>query len=85
MHLKKQIAAARKRGDYASVRRMEKIEMAEAQHPGFEVVAASIARRTDPHTGKPYGRARAEAILAARSRGASAAAKRKNPRLEKVK
>ena len=47
-------------------------------HPGFKSVAASIARRQGI-SGK-----RAAAILAASSRRASPAAKRKNPRLKKV-
>lgn len=46
---------------------------------GFKAVAASIARRGG------YSKARASAILAASSRNASAAAKRKNPALNKVK
>lgn len=50
-----------------------------AKHPGFKSVAASIARRGG------YSKARADAILAASSRNASAAAKRRNPALKKVK
>lgn len=53
-------------------------------HPGFERVAASIARRRNPRTGKPYGKQRARAILAAGARGASARAKRANPELHNV-
>ena len=48
-------------------------------HPGFEAVARRIARER----GVPMERARA--ILAAATRRASAAAKRKNPRLKRVK
>jgi hypothetical protein len=54
------------------------------QHPGFEKVQARIARRTNPRTGKPYGKERAGAILAAASRGASARVKARNPSLRKV-
>jgi len=50
-----------------------------AKHPGFKAVAASIARRGG------YSKARASAILAASSRNASAAAKKSNPDLKKVK
>jgi hypothetical protein len=48
-------------------------------HPGFKAVARKIARRR----GKSLKRARA--ILAASTRRASAAAKRRNPRLKRVK
>lgn len=48
-------------------------------HPGFGAVARKIAARE----GLPMARARA--ILAASSRGASAAAKRANPRLKRVR
>jgi hypothetical protein len=54
-------------------------------HPGFKRVAADIAKKRNPRTGRPYGKKRAAAILASRSRKASAAAKRRNPRLKKVK
>ncbi len=54
-------------------------------HPGFQAVQASIATKTNPRTGKPYGKERAGAILAARTRGASAAAKKANPNLKKVR
>lgn len=46
-------------------------------HPGFKAVQSKIARK--------YGKKRAGAILAASSRKASAAAKRKNPRLKRVR
>ncbi len=49
------------------------------QHPGFEAVAQKIARKQ----GISADRARAE--LAASTRMASPAAKRKNPNLKKVK
>jgi hypothetical protein len=55
-----------------------------AQHPGFERAQSAIARRTNPRTGKPYGKERAGAILAAASRKASPEAKRANPNLRKV-
>ena len=54
-------------------------------HPGFNAVASKIARRRDPRTGEPYGEERARAILASRTRAASPAAKRANPRLRRVK
>ncbi len=48
------------------------------RHPGFKAVAAKI--------GKKYGSAKkGAAILAAATRKASAGAKRKNPRLKRVK
>jgi len=49
------------------------------KHPGFEAVARKIARRE----GIPMENARA--ILAAATRRASPAAKRRNPRLKRVK
>lgn len=48
-------------------------------HPGFDRASASIAKRQ----GIPQDRA--DAILAQASRGASAKAKKRNPRLRKVK
>lgn len=59
--------------------------MPDGQHPGFERVSDKIARRRNPRTGKPYGKERARAILAAASRRASARAKAENPSLRKVK
>lgn len=47
-----------------------------AAHPGFKAVQSKIAKR--------YGMKRAGAILGAATRRASAAAKRKNPRLKRV-
>lgn len=47
------------------------------KHPGFKNVQSKIAKK--------YGMARAGAILASATRKAGAAAKRKNPRLRKVK
>ena len=49
------------------------------KHPGFKKAAASIAKR------EGYSEKRAGAILAAGARKASAGAKRKNPRLKRVK
>ena len=46
-------------------------------HPGFKAVRGEIAKR--------YGMKAAGAILASRTRGASAAAKKANPRLKRVK
>lgn len=49
------------------------------KHPGFKTVANSIAQK------KGIPLQNANAILAASSRKASAAARKKNPRLNKVK
>ena len=49
------------------------------QHPGFTAVAESISRKGG------YSRKAAGAILASATRKASAKAKRKNPRLKRVK
>lgn len=46
-------------------------------HPGFKAVQSKIAQK--------YGMKRAGAILASATRHASAKAKRKNPRLQRVK
>lgn len=51
---------------------------AKKKHPGFKAVASKIAQK------EGVSKSRANAILAASSRNASAAAKRKNPRLRKV-
>jgi hypothetical protein len=48
------------------------------KHPGFKAVAKKIE-------GEGYSKKAAGAILAARSRGSSPAAKKRNPRLKKVK
>lgn len=48
-------------------------------HPGFKAVQKSIAAR------EGISQERAGAILASAARNASAAAKRKNPRLRRVK
>lgn len=53
--------------------------MKSAKHPGFKKAAASIAAR------EGYSTDRASAILAASTRNASPEAKRKNPRLNRVK
>jgi hypothetical protein len=47
-------------------------------HPGFKSVQSKIAKK------QGVSQERAGAILAASSRGASAAAKKRNPRLKKV-
>lgn len=49
------------------------------KHPGFSAVASKIAKK------EGISKKRAGAILAASSRRASAGAKRKNPRLKRVK
>lgn len=48
-------------------------------HPGFKAVQKKIADRMG------VSKEKAGAILAAKTRNASAAAKRKNPRLKRVK
>ena len=48
------------------------------KHPGFKAVQKEIAKKGG------YSEERAGAILASKTRKASAAAKRKNPRLNKV-
>lgn len=53
--------------------------MASKAHPGFKAAQASIAKR------QGISKDRAGAILAAGARKSSAAAKRKNPRLKRVK
>jgi len=53
--------------------------MMKGKHPGFKKAQASIAKK------QGVSKERAGAILAASSRGASAAAKKANPRLKKVK
>ena len=50
-----------------------------AQHPGFKNMQEQIAKK------KGISKKRAGAILAASTRKASPAAKRKNPRLKRVK
>ncbi len=47
------------------------------KHPGFKAVQKKIAKK--------YGMKKAGAILASATRKASASAKKKNPRLKKVK
>lgn len=49
------------------------------KHPGFKSAARSIAKK------EGYGMARADAILAASTRKASAGAKKKNTHLKRVK
>jgi hypothetical protein len=53
--------------------------MKSAKHPGFKAVQKKIARKQN------ISMERAGAILASRTRSASAAAKKKNPRLKRVK
>ena len=48
------------------------------KHPGFKAVQSEIA-------GKGYSKKAAGAILASRTRNASAGAKKSNPRLNRVK
>lgn len=53
--------------------------MAKKAHPGFKAAAAGIAKR------QGISKSRASAILASAGRKASSSAKRKNPRLNKIK
>lgn len=48
-------------------------------HPGFAAIANSIAKKSG------ISKDRANAILASKTRNASSSAKKKNPRLNKVK
>jgi hypothetical protein len=48
-----------------------------SKHPGFKAIQGKIAKK--------YGMKAAGAILASKTRGASASAKKKNPRLNRVK
>ena len=50
-----------------------------AKHPGFKKIQASIAKK------EGVSKERAGAMLASKTRGASAAAKKKNPNLRRVK
>lgn len=59
--------------------RQANVQLSDRQVKGFQKNAQRIAKQQ----GMPYDRA--AAILAASSRGASAAAKRKNPALKRVK
>lgn len=52
--------------------------MAKSNHPGFKKIQAKIAK-------SGYGKKVAGAILASATRKASAKAKKKNPKLKKVK
>jgi hypothetical protein len=53
--------------------------MKKKAHPGFKAVAAGIAKK------QGISKERASAIVASAARKASPAAKKKNPRLKKVK
>lgn len=53
--------------------------MGKKAHPGFSATAGKIAKR------EGVSRERAGAILASATRNASKSAKRKNPRLKRVK
>lgn len=54
------------------------------KHPGFKAVQSKIAQEKGKG-GKPLGEKAAGAILASKTRGASASAKKANPNLKKVK
>lgn len=58
--------------------------MAGKAHPGFKAVQNKIAQNVKPRKGETKKQA-AGAILAAAARKASPSAKKKNPRLKKVK
>lgn len=53
--------------------------MATKKHPGFKAAAANISKK------EGVSKDRADAILASSTRKASSAAKKKNPKLKKVK
>lgn len=55
-----------------------KVKVKKKSHPGFKAVQAEIEK-------EGYSHKAAGAILAAKSRGASAKAKQENPNLKKVK
>ena len=59
-------------------KKMRKVKKTKA-HPGFKAVASSIASK------QGISKERANAILASKTRKASAKAKRKNPRLKRVR
>lgn len=58
--------------------------MKSKDHPGFKAVQSKIASEKGP-SGKPLGAKAAGAILASKTRGASKAAHKANPRLNRVK
>ena len=70
---------------FPEVRKMGFGTKMKKEHPGFKAVQGDIAQEMNPKTGKPYGMGVAGAILAAKSRNASAKAKKANPRLKRVK
>ncbi len=57
----------------------KRVKRPKVKHPGFEKVEEKIERR------QGVSKKRAGAILSSRTRAASPAAKRRNPRLKKVK
>ncbi len=63
----------------ARASRARKAGKSGSSHPGFKSVQTGIARRMG------VSKERAGAILASRTRKASSAAKRRNPRLKRVK
>jgi hypothetical protein len=54
-------------------------------HPGFKAVQGEIAAGITPRRKGQTKQEAAGAILASRTRGASAAAKKRNPRLRRVR
>lgn len=60
-----------------SVRNRMNVANESSAHPGFKAVQAKVAKK--------YGKKKAGAIVAAAARNASASAKRKNPKLKRVK
>jgi hypothetical protein len=66
-------------GDVEECQYNPKYAAPSGKHPGFTAVQSGIAKRMG------VSKDRAGAILAASTRGASAAAKRKNPRLLRVR
>lgn len=75
----RQARLAQRSPNVVSMRQRGRVELSDRMTRGFKNNATRIAKRQ----GIPYDRA--AAILAATSRRAGAAARRKNPRLNKVK
>lgn len=53
-------------------------------HPGFQGAENSVAKRTNPKTGKPYGKKAAAKIIGYNKAHASKAARKANPRLNRT-
>jgi hypothetical protein len=64
---------------YATSRRKKQKQTKSPEHPGFQAIQSEIAAR------QGVSEERAGAILASQTRKASPAAKKRNPRLKRVK